>query len=739
MKNRPLFYVFAGVVLGEGCFCKSKMMAGMITVFCLVLIKLKAGDRNFFFWRKLGMIFLGGLFLGFFLMWMENDSSTLKESDSCVVEGRIKEIGTGKTEYLKLEPYRIDGKTEKGNLLLYGRTKDLLPGQNVQIRSELSSYEAPRNPGQFDLRMYYRCRNTYYSGFFDEYVITDPVYDKNAVLLYRLKKKGISICRNYLSKQDAGIMTAMMFGEKSYMDDSIKERYQKNGIAHILAISGLHISMLGGSLYKLLKRMGMPFLPAGMAAFFIMLPYCVMIGSAVAALRATIMLMIFIGADIKGRHYDFISAVSLAGIFILAESPYYLFDAGFLLSFGAVFAIAVVYPCFDKLKKAKNLWLSLSVWLVLLPIQLWFFYEISVFSLLLNFIVIPLVAPLLAAGFLGVLFSSDRFFFLCHLILSLYEKLLVFPAILTGKPSLFQIGAYLCCLIFFGILFRQGKRKYAVFCITIGMFLLTARIEGGFSLSFLDVGQGDCIIIESPSGRHYMIDGGSSDVSKVGKYRILPFLKAKKIPALEYVMITHFDKDHYSGIEEMIGSYPIKHLGIFESAKKQDEGYQSILKSAKKYHIPISYFSKGDELKDGKIKLSCLFPQEGYQAPKNQQSLVFHLSYGEFDCLLTGDLELEGEEALLSMGISHVEVLKAGHHGSKNATTKALLEQAKPECAILSCGAANRYGHPHRETLKRLKEAGVMIYRTDQSGAVWMEEKSRKILIKYMVDHYNNK
>ncbi|MDO4170744.1 MAG: DNA internalization-related competence protein ComEC/Rec2 [Lachnospiraceae bacterium] len=734
MKNRPLFYVFAGVILGEGCYCISKIMAGAVAAFCLILIICQRQSCDFLYAhsRLIAIIlrsFLIGFLIGVFALTWE---SPLPESGTQIegeIRGKIVEVGTGKTEVIRLSPFCVNGKQMSGSLLLYGETKDLLPGQKIVVTAKIQAYESPRNPGQFDLRQYYRCRGIYYHGFFDSVTMVDRKPNWWKSQLYFFKKLCVDKLRKYLSEQDAGILCAAMLGEKSYLDSDIKELYQKNGIAHILAISGLHLSMIGGAVYKFLKRIGLSFFTSGMISFLVIIPYCIMIGNAVAALRAMIMLILLIGADIKGRGYDFLSSASLAGILILGESPYYLFDAGFLLSFGAIFAIGCVNPCFYNWKKGKQLWLGLSIWFVLLPIQLWFFYEISPSSIFLNFLVIPVMPFLLFFGFVGLCTPFVACFSVCHMILKFYESLLVFPSFIFGKPQWYLIALYLLMLSICCYYIRQKKRVHVLFCTMIAMACLFLFQTHGFQITFLDVGQGDCILISSPTGHHYMIDGGSSSVSEVGKYRIIPFLKSQGIKSLDYVIITHFDEDHYSGVEEMLGSYPIRNLMIFQNVEKTEQGYQRILALAKKSGVTICECSRGTKLKDGAISLECQFPQKDYQAEKNQQSLVFLLRYKEVRCLFTGDLELEGEADFLKMNVSKAEVLKVGHHGSKNATSEELLKKVEPDFAVISCGKNNRYGHPNAETLQRLQDAGCQITSTVDVGAIWIKENHHQLYL----------
>lgn len=745
MKNRPLFYLFAGVVLGEECYCINKIMAGAVAAFCLILYFYQRNGCDFLLCKsirktnqkKLLSRIFKSFFIGFILgICFVVAADPIPESGDMLegeIRGTIAEIGAGKTKVIRLSPFAVKGKPMSGSLLLYGETENLLPGQSVMVNTKIQPYELPCNPGQFDLKQYYRCRGIYYYGFFEEMTVIEQTPDRYRSKLFALKKNCIARIRMHLSDKDSGVLCAVLLGEKSYLDSDLEELYQKNGIAHILAISGLHISMLGGTIYHFFKRIGISFLPSGLLSFVVMIPYCIMIGNAVSALRAVIMLMVWIGADIKGRGYDFLSSASLAGVLILGENPYYLFDAGFLLSFGAVFAIGCISPCFVNWKRGKQLWTGLSIWLVLLPIQLWFFFEVSPGSILLNLFVVPVMPLLLFFGIAGICTNFGLFFIFCHIILQFYERISIFPSLVFGKPKWFLLILYFVLFVIACYLLRKEKRIMAVLCLIVAVSSICLFHSHGFLIAFLDVGQGDCIVISSPSGKHYMIDGGSSDVSEVGKYRILPYLKSQAIHSLDYVIITHFDEDHYSGIEEIIGSYPIHHLLIFQNiGTKKEEGYQRIAQLAEQAGIEIHACSRGSQLKDEELSLICQFPEENYQAEKNQQSLVFLLRYHNFRCLLTGDLELEGEEEFVKMDLTGVEVLKVGHHGSKNATSESLLQKINPSLAIISCGKNNRYGHPHADTLKRLEEIGCQIKITANEGAVWIEEVHDRFLINTM-------
>lgn len=727
--------IFIGMILGGSAVWIHKIMVGAVASFCLCLIvigQVRAGGCFFTSRIKIRAehwLFLG-VILGIFCFGIESDQKFQGEKEGRVV-GVIEEIGTGKSQYIKINSYKIDDKKQTGALLLYGDPKDLLPGEIVEIKTKIKPYEGRRNPGQFDLKQYYRTRNIFYYGFFEDYKCVKTSYSKYKAILYRLKKQWISTCQSFLSEQEAGVMCSVLLGEKSYMDDTLKQLYQKNGIAHILAISGLHISIIGGTLYRLLKRMGIGFFPSGVISFCMVVPYCMLIGSAVSSLRAVMMLMIFIIGDIKGRSYDFLSSVSLAGIFILLENPYYLLDAGFLLSFTAVFAIGIVVPVFSEGSCGKIIWSSIAIWVTMLPVQAYFFYEISPWSIWLNFLVIPMMPFLLSFGFAGILLKAKWAFVLCHWILTFYEKLLIFPSYVVGQPDIWEIIAYFLLLGMVCQIFRMKKRVYGAAILLIAVLFISIPWESkGFFITFLDVGQGDGIVIHTPKDHTILIDGGSSDVNKVGQYRIQPFLESNGIGKVDVAIITHLDQDHYSGILELLeGGYRIETIVFFEGIQRDDKVFQTISELAKENHSSIVMYSKGNKIEDGGVELDCLFPQRGYDAEKNQQSLTFKLIYEQFSCLLTGDLELQGEEDFLKEKTGKISVLKVGHHGSKNATTDALLDEIRPQYAIISCGIKNSYGHPSKEVIHRLEERGIPTLVTTKTGAVTIEKNGKEFQI----------
>ena len=222
----------------------------------------------------------------------------------------------------------------------------------------------------------------------------------------------------------------------------------------------------------------------------------------------------------------------------------------------------------------------------------------------------------------------------------------------------------------------------------------------------------------------YFIDGGSSDVSDVGKYRIEPFLKSQGVKTLDYVFISHGDTDHMSGIEELLEN---QRLGIrirnlvLPPDRVQDDALKKLAVKAAKKNTRVVVMDAGDRMTEGNFRLSCKAPTAAYKGETgNAASMVLEAEYGDFDMLFTGDVEGEGEKLLEQGGLRRYDVLKVAHHGSKNSSSRAFLEQTLPVTAWISSGIDNRYGHPHKETIEKLEETGSRIYGTQECGAVML-------------------
>lgn len=519
-----------------------------------------------------------------------------------------------------------------------------------------------------------------------------------------------------------------------------------------MAISGLHLSFLGVGVYHLLRRITGSYTVGGLAGILFLSAYILMIGMTVSAFRAMVMFLFRIGADLLGRHYDSPTALAAAAVIVCLWRPLSLYDSGFWLSFGALIAIIFILPIFKNLP-AQSLWASVSVNLFLLPILMYSFYEFPIYGVFLNLLVIPLLSVLMAAGLIGTMISlfwehaGEAIFLCCRMIFRVYEQSceaalrLPFARVVTGQPDIWKILFYYVFLFAAVLLLRKkeenkgekrSRRKMvflSVLLVSTGMTILlfTIQVKDKITITMLDVGQGDGLVIRGPEGKTYFMDGGSSDVKKVGEYRIEPYLLSQGIGSLDYVFVSHGDQDHISGIKEMVQrqktGVTIKRL-VLPTQTVWDDALKELAELAAEEGILVFTMEKGQCLTEGKLSLTCIQPGKGeMEETGNSASLVLALRYGDFDMLFTGDVEGEGEKHL----VDHLQgeysecvwdVLKAAHHGSGNSTTEEFLKTAAPKYAFISAGKNNSYGHPHKETLERLKDAGTIVYSTQEEGAV---------------------
>lgn len=663
------------------------------------------------------------------------------------------------------------------------KEEDLKPGMKILVKGTLKRVEEPANPGGFDSQHYYACRHIYY--FMKNAVVRKKTesYSGYRQLLLHVKEK----CRQILTAaagEDAPLFCAMVLGDKQDLEPEMRMRYQLAGIVHILAISGLHISILGMGLYNLLKKIGLGIWPAGIFSLGVMLQYGIMTGGSVSTMRAVTMFLIAMGARITGRIYDMMTALSVTAMMILLESPAYLLDSGFLLSFGCVLGIGVAAEKICALAGAEKKWTkalvsSMALQLVTLPVMLKFFGEVSLAGFFLNLLVLPSVGFVLIGGMAALLLgifcipAAKLAILPARGLLLFYEYLcslagkLRWSTWIGGEPEIWQILVYygiLITVLFIGQYVkiqirkekessqrkeRSGEQEKAVrwkLCtlrmaagalLTAGILVLGFHPSGKLKVTCLDVGQGDGILVETPDNHHFLIDGGSSSQSDLGRYCLLPALKSQGISYLDGLFISHTDKDHISGAKELL-----EYMGnglttiragylVLPSWAEKPEAWEELSDAAQKAGIKIVTGKKGDELHCGLVSFSILWPEKNATGKDvNEEAMVMELSFGEFQMLFTGDIGADTEKKLLASGIlKDVDCLKVGHHGSRYSTTEAFLEKIKPEVAIISCSSTNTYGHPSPETIERLEAAGSQVEYTMESGAITVETDGKKLKI----------
>lgn len=702
-------------------------------------------------------------------------------------------ISSQKTTSQINEMQEIFGKN--ASALCYLQEDEALPraGSYVRVFGEVSLFLQATNPGEFDAAAYYRRKDCLFALRKTKITVQTKNYGRLEEFLSQLRYESDALFRKLLGEKNGATASAMVLGQKKGMDSEVKALYQGAGISHLLAISGLHLSLIGAGLFGLLKKVRLPVALSAGISTWILIAYAQLTGMGISTRRALVMFLLFLAAGLLKRTPDLPTSLAVAALLLLVPKPQRILDAGFQLSFSAVLGIAGMIPVLQdgwedavpslrvtdgvagwNIARAaiararrlfrKNILAGLGITMTMLPFLLIHFYEWSPWSVFLNLAVIPLMGILLPC-LIGLQLVA-RLTALAHClelpqhllctaieaIFSCYEQLCRFTTALpgsilhTGYPTWQALAVYtigLIALAVSGKKLRPHLRLAAAVCL-MGIFLI--RLPGELNVTMLDVGQGECVGIETREHHVYLVDAGSTSKKKTGQYQIIPWLKYIGTRSVEGIFITHWDEDHISAVGELLEwskSSRVKIRRIFlPDVALKDEVLETLLQQIEEANVSVEYLSAGEHMTDGALQISCLHPYaKKVPEDRNDSSLVLRLSQGDFQMLLTGDLEKSGEDWLVEQARPATQnplrctILDAGHHGASNATGEALLDLAQPGVVLISCGKNNRYGHPAPETLQRLEERGIRWYSTAEVGAIQVQVGKKKVKMKQYIQN----
>ena len=286
--------------------------------------------------------------------------------------------------------------------------------------------------------------------------------------------------------------------------------------------------------------------------------------------------------------------------------------------------------------------------------------------------------------------------------------------------------------------YNTSKRIAITGLMTFTSFLIIAYKPREFSINMLDIGQGDCFVVNDGNNDIYISDCGSTTVQNVGKTRLLPFLKSKGWGKVDTIFISHMDKDHVNGVNDLLKCAEITIGRIIISASYKSDKLncaelEELKELAKMRDIKLFYMKKGDEIVGKDISFRCIYPTgEEDIEDQNEASIVMRMDYKGLSMLFTGDIAGSTEEKIIEgseKDILDCDILKVCHHGSKNSSTDDFLKKVNPKLYLISCGLMNRYGHPHRDALSRMTEEGGRILRTDHMGGTQIKLADGKLII----------
>ncbi|MCX7988708.1 MAG: DNA internalization-related competence protein ComEC/Rec2 [Thermodesulfovibrio sp.] len=577
----------------------------------------------------------------------------------------------------------------------------------------------------------------------------------NLTLFEKAQKRINDELKARLNEKFAPVMIAMTTGHRHEISKEIKEDFQRTGLIHLLSISGAHFSLLFTVFfiifktltnfipYKWLVRMTLYITPSQLSiilCFPLLLFYFLLIEPNYPSTRAFIMAMLFMIGVLAERKSLWIITVSIACLIILIIEPSSAKDISFQLSFLATIAIGFVSDIYKSFKdRIKNrilsymflsLLISFSASFVTAPLVIYKFYYLSIISpianitagLLIGMLIFPLnvmfVIVYLITGIYPlpevINFLSEISFRLMHLLASLSFSSILIPPIPLGSVLIFYIAIFLLILSFYGL--NKGSRKIAI-AIALLFILFSGLISGilvysekkAYKITFLDVGQANSAVIETPK-EVFVVDTG-----KTG-FELQRYLTAKGYRDLQALIITHEQKDHAGGFSRIIENFNVREIW--------DNGY---IKYNLSMPIEKRHLERGDILKVGNCTFTVLHPYKGFftssiTKDSNEVSLVFSVKCLNRKFLFTSDV---GRDALESIPLNYLraDIIKVPHHGSKRSFYEDFYEVVSPQICIISSGKNNPYGHPHKEVLEYLNRK-CRIYRTDINGAIQIKEKT---------------
>lgn len=701
-----------------------------------------------------------------FLPPIDTESNYTEQTSSGEIQGKISSPVTKSPK--KLEFAVREQITNKEILVIAFKTenkewektqlKQLKYGASCQLAGQLRLPDRSRNPGQFDYRTY-----LFTKGITQQLTVSslEKVSCEGTSFLNFLFQTRISLLQFVISKTDpytAKWLAALVLGDDSLLDENTIELFQKWNLSHLLAISGLHVGLIIAMIYFLLIKLSILTKEKAQWVMLVILPfYAFIAGGEPSVWRACLMVLVFIILQKIKVVYSLTDVLSIIFILLILFDNYIIYHVGFQLSFLVTLGLLLSRKWMAQAKSPLiiSLQISFVAQMMIIPLQLAYFYTFQPLSILLNVVVVPyfsffvipfmffmlLFSPL-PTSFLAVfntVFETIQQFFieLLHLI----DHVAYFPYILGVMPFYSIIIYYILFLFFMDAIQRgiawRAMRFGALTVLLITFVALKPYFSPYGTVTMLDIGQGDCFLVELPYRKAvFFIDAGAK-MSWEGKQAtdrnyeqfIKPFLYAKGIANIDAIFLTHEDVDHVGSVPFIIDDLKVNR--IFLSNYYQVD--PDTLNKWDQENISIKRLKAGNEIDFHGYPIHILSPYSD-KKETNANSLVMQMELGGLGWLFTGDSDKRIEKELMARYPDlSFDVLKVAHHGSDTSTSEAFVGKFHPKFGLISVGEKNAYGHPAQEVVDALKKEGVIIFRTDRDGAVQYHfKKEAGTFLKYL-------
>ncbi len=642
----------------------------------------------------------------------------------------------------KLDNKKIDGIVK---IKIYGNQKSTVfshIGRGYTIKTACSLWLPNNfdNPGGFDYVSYLKFKGIRVCGSVkSSYLITIIKKEKLTDKIIRNFRHWLSSSRKgNFSTESSAFIAAITVGDRSGLTTNQKQTLMNAGIYHIIALSGLHIFVMLFLLNLMLSVLPVSKMVRIVLIIFFLLSFLAISDWRPSIVRAVIMALLFYSGKLLYRKADLKATLSASALIVLVYNPFQLFDIGFILTYSALISIISISPVIEKYLSFLPQWLAtmiavtMSVQLGTMALTTFYFNRFSPSFLLSNIMALPLLSL--------ILLSTALFYFLYPVspsiasivaiiadkstdILFRSAELLsdLMPSLRIPSPSLLLIGSYYFLLLLF--VMKKKYRKKLIIPLIFFIFLplvlpLPKEHNSCLTFTFIDVGQGESILVEFPDKKTMLIDGGGfyNSSFQVGDKVVSPLLWEYGYRKIDYLLSTHSHSDHVKGLVELTDNFKIGEIWTGPDV------YGLLRAKAKKYNIPLHVLGSGMSCQIEGVKIKILHPSRNVdinRTGKNNASLVLSFSFGQYKVLLTGDIEKEAEnEIVKKYGTLNHDVLKVPHHGSSTSSTSDFLERVSPSVGIISCGKGSQGMFPSEKIVRLYKQQHIRLYSTGKAGAI---------------------
>ncbi|MGF7056380.1 DNA internalization-related competence protein ComEC/Rec2 [Brassicibacter mesophilus] len=638
-------------------------------------------------------------------------------------------------------------------------------GDTVKVNGILKRPDRNTNPGLFNYRLYLQAQDIFCiltTNGHNTDIISKRQLTHGQIVSCKFKDYVVRTLDNFLNTKNSNIMKSIILGDDSFLDDYTEEKFRGLGIAHILAVSGLHIGIIFLVITFFLRLLKVDKKISVIIAILLIWIYGYFINFPSSVLRASVMFSTLILSTLTYRRYDSLNVLAFSALILLMYRPSFVFSMGFQFSYIATASLIVFTnringfisnESSENSKAYKILSPLIAVQIGMFPVMSYYFNSYCIFSILSNLLIIPLLSLSLMMSFVLLLISLMNIkiavivgFFINALInisdwfTDIIYNIPLLNVVLRSMTLLEILLYYLMLMILLKVIrldFLNSNIAKLIFAYLATVIFLNISIvltEDNVIIDFIDVGQGDCSLIRT-DGKSILVDSGGTILSDfdVGKNIILPYLRKQGVRKIDAVFISHFHEDHCEGLVSLIGNIKIE--GIFIGYNPTNNKLYSTIKNlAKEQDIAMVVVNKNDIIRLNKHKyikvLSLLDNYEDIMLyNENNLSIVMLLEAFNKKVLFTGDIEKEVEATLANENRNYdVDILKVPHHGSKTSSTQRFITSYAPEYAVIQVGK-NNFGHPSQEVLNRYVDNNVKVYRNDIDGMITakLDQNSIKI------------